>query len=156
MKTYEYQFTRLIKTLIYILIALCVISVGFSVFRFVSFLLSDSAGLTANVVIQCAVSVLVGGIGAVVALSMLKKSCYELTEKQLITRFGIIVSRYDISDIVAVHLFTKTNKLAVYFKNERYMVIVVKEEWYRDFIEELIKRNRSIAYQESEEDEGEK
>lgn len=70
----------------------------------------------------------------------------------MITRFGVISSCFNIADIVEIHFFTKTRKLTLYFKNNRYIVISVKEEWYRDFIAELLKRNKSISYSESETD----
>lgn len=108
--------------------------------------------LNVNSIIQYIVPFTVGIVGIVVSVSMMMKSQYELTETELKTRFGIIVSTYELEDITAVHLFTKTKKLAVYFKGNKYLVIVVKEEWYRDFINELLKRNRYIDYEESEEE----
>ena len=39
-----------------------------------------------------------------------------------------------------MHLFTKTNKLVVYFKDDRYTVIVVKPEWYNEFVKDICKR----------------
>lgn len=126
--------------------------VGYTAVRFVLYALPDMGKLNVNSIIQYIVPFVVGIVGVVIAISMLLKSQYELTETELKTRFGIIVSTYAIEDITAVHLFTKTKKLAVYFKGDKYLVIVVKEEWYRDFIKELLKRNGRIAYDESEDE----
>ena len=40
----------------------------------------------------------------------------------------------------------KTKKLSVYFDENNFIIIVVKEEWYEDFIEELLKANSNIEY----------
>ena len=45
-----------------------------------------------------------------------------------------------------VHLFTKTNKLVLYFKDEKYTVIVVKPEWHNDFVREILQRRPEINY----------
>ncbi|MDE6676327.1 MAG: PH domain-containing protein, partial [Clostridia bacterium] len=71
-----------------------------------------------------------------------------VTEKQLIMQFGIIRSRYEIKDIYSVRLFRGSNKLTVYFDDykTKFMVIVVKDSWYSDFIEALTKRNEKISF----------
>ena len=48
----------------------------------------------------------------------------------------------------SVHLFRGSNKLAVYFDDfkTKYVVIVVKEKWYDDFIKTLTARNERIAF----------
>ena len=48
-----------------------------------------------------------------------------------------------------MHLFTKTNKLVVYFKDDRYTVIVVKPEWYNEFVKEICNANKDIRYDDS-------
>ena len=51
-----------------------------------------------------------------------------------------------------------TNKLSVFLKNNTFFVIVVKEEWYEEFIDTLCKANPSIEYsiKSKENDENEK
>ena len=86
---------------------------------------------------------------------MLIRSYYKITDQELILRFGIIPTKYKISEIESVHLFTKTNKLVVYFKGEKYTVIVVKPEWHNEFIKDLISRNEKIRYDVSTSDKDE-
>lgn len=61
-------------------------------------------------------------------------------------RFGLIKSVYKIKEIESIRLFSKTNKLVLYFKNEKYTVISVKPEWYNDFIREVLSHNLNIRY----------
>lgn len=148
MKKYPYFFTKSIKTLLWVLLVLCVVCAVYAVYRAVTYFLSYE-GFDFYAILNRALPLLVGIFGFVVAVSMLKRSEYELTEKELIIRFGIIVSRYELSEIERMQFFSKTKKLTLFFKGGRYMVIVVKEEWQRDFVEELLKRNPKISYEEN-------
>ena len=86
------------------------------------------------------------GLLIVLLVSILIRSVYTITDKEIVLWFGIIKSTYKIADIESVHLFTKTNKLVLYFKNERYTVIVVKPEWYNEFTKEILAKNDRIRY----------
>ena len=66
--------------------------------------------------------------------------------------FGFIKSTYKLSDIESIRLFSKTNKLVLYLKDDKYTVIVVKPEWYRDLTKEILARNKNIRYDVSTSD----
>ena len=82
----------------------------------------------------------------VLLLSLILSSYYQIKDKKFKTSFGIIKSTYDIDKIQSVVLDRKTKKLSVYFDENNFIIIVVKEEWYEDFIEELLKANSNIEY----------
>lgn len=79
-------------------------------------------------------------------VSVLLSSCYIVDDKYFKTKFGFIVSKYDVQTIDSVVDDKKTGKLTVTFENGEYIVIVVKQEWYNDFIEALLAANRKIEY----------
>ena len=81
-----------------------------------------------------------------ILISIIVSSYYSIDGNILKTSFGIIKSKYDISTIDTVLLDRNTNKLTVYFKNNNFVVIVVNEEWYDEFIDALCKANRSIEF----------
>lgn len=85
---------------------------------------------------------------ALLLTAMLIRSRYMITEKYLITQFGIIFSKYEIKKIRSVCLITGTKKLNVYFDDfkNRFITIVVKEEWYDDFIRTLTSVNDRIEF----------
>ena len=151
MKKYPYLFTKTIKTLLYVLVALCVVCVLYTGYRAVTHFLVDH-DFDFYQILNRTIPILVGIFGFVVSVSMLKESCYEIADNKLITRFGILSSSYDIKDIEKIQLFQKTKKLTLFFRDGKYTVIVVKEEWYRDFIDELLKRNKGIFYSDSAEE----
>lgn len=110
---------------------------------------------SAQLIIQHVVVLLVSALAITVFAAILIRSVYKLTDKTLVLWFGFIKSEYKIADIEAVHLFTKTNKLVLYFKDEKYTVIVVKPEWYRELTQEIIARNKNIRYDVSTDDKDE-
>ena len=85
---------------------------------------------------------------AVILIAMLIRSRYIVTEKRLITQFGIIFSKYEIKKIRSVCLVSGTKKLNVYFDDfkNHFITIVVKEEWYDDFIKTLTSINERIEF----------
>ncbi len=110
---------------------------------------------SAQLIIQHVVVLLVSALAIAVFAAILIRSVYKLTDKTLVLWFGFIKSEYKIADIEVVHLFTKTNKLVLYFKDEKYTVIVVKPEWYRELTQEIIARNKNIRYDVSTDDKDE-
>lgn len=81
-----------------------------------------------------------------ILVSVLLNSAYVIDGKKFKTQFGFIVSKYSIEDIETVTLDRKTDKLAVTFANGNYIVIVVKQDWYDDFITALLEANPKIEY----------
>lgn len=82
----------------------------------------------------------------VICVSVLLKSQYVIDGKTFKTRFGFIVSKYDVEKIDCVTLDRKTNKLTVTFSSGEFIVVVVKQEWYDEFITELLLANPKIEY----------
>lgn len=152
MKTYKYNFTPLLKALIVAMIILCLGAAAYNVYNIIRAVLSGTAFSSAWNWFTYAVIIIVGIIGAVVFTAMLINSRYELTETELLLRFGLIVTRYTLSDITAIHVFKNTKKLTIYFKNGNYAVVVVKEEWYKDLIESMTTINPRITYDVDEDD----
>lgn len=82
----------------------------------------------------------------VLLLSILVRSSYVIDGKFFKTRFGFIVSKYDVEKIENITLDRKTEKLTVTFKSGEFMVIVVKQDWYEEFITALLLANPKIEY----------
>ena len=145
MKIYKYKFTKLTLTLIYIGMALCLVGLGINIYS----ILTSNIGESANIVypiIQYSLMFLIPIVLLVLLISLLLSSYYSIDENTLKTSFGIIKSKYDIREIQTIVLDRTTNKLSVYLKNSIFFVIVVKEEWYADFIDALCKANSQIEY----------
>lgn len=145
MKVFKYKFTRLTTAFIYIGIALCIIGLGINLY---SVIVSDIASEPYPVypIIRYVLLFLIPVVLLVILISLLVSSYYSIDGNVLKTSFGIIKSKYNTADITSVVLDRTTNKLSVFFKNNSFIVIVVKEDWYDEFINELCKANMNIEY----------
>ena len=151
MKTYKFKLSKVAALLSALAIILSLGGNALTVYRIIKI------GFTSFTVgVQHVVMLIVCVALLVVFISLLIRSYYKITDKEIILKFGVIKSVFKIEEITSVHLFTKTNKLVVYFKNETYTVIVVKENWHKDFIDDLLSKNDKIvydvSYEESEDD----
>lgn len=145
MKNYKYKFTKLMTAFIWIGIALSVGAFALNTY----FVFADGIDSAANAfypILRYVLMYFVSVAAFVLLLSLILSSHYQISDKKFKTSFGIIKSSYDIEKIQSVVLDRKTKKLSVYFDDNNFIVIVVKEEWYEDFIEELLKVNRNIEY----------
>ena len=141
MRTFRFRFSKLIILLQIAAMVLVAAAIAYTVYRMITLGFGD-----ASLIIQY-VLLLLFGVGAIVIFSaMLIRSVYIVGKNEIILRFGLIKSVYKIKEIESIRLFSKTNKLVLYFKNEKYTVISVKPEWYNDFIREVLSHNLNIRY----------
>ncbi len=148
MKDFKFKLSKVAAILSVLAIILAIGGIALTVYRifklgFPSFVIG----------VQHVVMLIICVLLIVIFSSILIRSYYRITDNEIILKFGVIKSVFKISDITSVHLFTKTNKLVVYFKNETYTVIVVKENWHNEFVKELTAKNDKIVYEVSLEEE---
>ncbi len=145
MKIFKYKFTKPILLLIYAGIALCFIGLGLNTY----FIATSNINEAANIVypiIQYTLLFLIPIILLIILISLVVSSYYSIDDKIFKTSFGIIKSKYDVKEIQSIVLDRSTNKLAVSTINGNCFMIVVKEEWYQEFIDALCKANPLIEY----------
>jgi len=124
------------------IIALILSLFGFAVniYRLINF--SDATVFNyISVILMLLVTVLL----TVIIISVLISSNYILTKEKLISKFGIVKSDILLKNITSLVHFKKTDKLVIYF-DDKYSVIVVKKEWYDDFIKTILQYNPKIVY----------
>ncbi|MDE6690947.1 MAG: hypothetical protein K2K04_03165 [Clostridia bacterium] len=145
MKTFKYKFTRLLKALMIVGMVLCAVGFGINLF----YCITNGARHAADPVypiMQYVLMFFVTVVLFVLLLSIMVRSAYVIDGKVFKTRFGFIVSKYDVEKIENITLDRKTDKLTVTFTNKEFMVIVVKQEWYEEFITSLLLANPKIEY----------
>ena len=148
-KIYKFRFSPLMITVFTIGIALCAACIAMTSWQFVEYVGGIRGDITSvwewlKYILLYFVSILL----AILLIAMLIRSRYIVTQKQLITKFGIITSKYEIKKIRSITLLGGSKKLNVYFDDfkNRFITIVVKEEWYDDFIQTLTALNERIEF----------
>ena len=145
-KVFPFRFTATMLAVFAVLLCLCAAGIGLTTWQFVDFLKGDISSVYEW--LKYLLLYLVSGLLGVLIAAMLISSRYIVTESELIVRFGLIKQRFLLKKIFSVHLFKGSGKLAVYFDDfkTKYMVIVVKEAWYDDFIRTLMLKNPNIGF----------
>ncbi len=145
MKIFKFKFTATTKVFIWLGLALSAAAFGVTLYNVLSGGYNNSANIVYPIIGYAAmffVSVLL----TVILISLLVSSYYAVGDKTLKTSFGIIKSKFDTDNIESIILDRETNKLAVHFKDSSFIMVVVKSEWYEDFITEILKCNPKIEY----------
>lgn len=145
MKIFKFKFSKLITALIYAGMALSVAAFGINIF------LVATQGLSSAVnpvypILQYSLMFLVSVLLFVILLSLLISSYYAVGDGYLKTSFGIVKSKYNLANAEKIILDRTTNKLAVYFKDSSFIMVVVKSEWQDDFITAILENNPQIEY----------
>ena len=143
---FKFRFQPLILAVIIAGLILCAACFSLTSWQFVGFLQGDISSPYdwIKFVLLYFVSIFLG----VILVSMLAYSRYIVTPKELVLQFGVIKSKYEIRKIFSARIFKKSNKLTVYFDDfkTKYMIVVVREEWYEDFVEALREKNERIEF----------
>ncbi|MCD8201807.1 MAG: PH domain-containing protein [Clostridia bacterium] len=146
MRTFKYEFSKLIKALIIIGIILCVagfVLVFVQVFRTIyGSLPVPSTYEIIGQVIMFFVTIFLG----ILLVWLLVGSSYTVDKEYIITKFGFIKSKFKIADIVMIRVDRNTDRLSVQFNNDTYMIIVVNSFWHDDFVNAVMAANRNIQY----------
>lgn len=141
MKKFRFKYSPLVWVLICLVILLCAGGFAWNVFNLTKGNLSKTFNLVSYSFL-CVVTFLL----TVFAISLLVYGKYVIKDGKLYTYFGFIRSKIDISDIVCITLFKKSNKLVIYLKDQCYSVIVISPDDYNDFVLSLREQNKEIYY----------
>ncbi len=145
-EVFAFRFSPAMICVFTLALVLCAAGVGLTTWQLLDFLKTDLSSVYEW--LKFVLFYLVCGLLAVLIVAMLICSRYTVTDKYIIRRLGLITEKFEIKKIFSVHHFKGSGKLAVYFDDfhEKYTIIVVKEEWYDDFVKALLRRNDRIEF----------
>ena len=139
-KVFPFRFNTLGILLGVIVLLLCAVGAGISVYRIIQDGIADFTDALKHPFI-IAVSIFC----ATVVISVLAKSEYVVTDEELITKFGLIKTRLPLSSITSMEHDRTTHKLTVYC-GEEYTVFSLKKEWADDLAHEICAANPEIEF----------
>lgn len=137
---FKIKFPKSILWICVAIYALCGVGVGISVWRMVRF----GVGTFFDV-LKYPFLIVVCLLCVVIVTSVLIKSEYIVDEQFLISKFGLVKSKFSIKDITSIVLDSDAKKLTVYF-GEQFTVLSVMPEWNEDLSRALLKVNPDIDY----------
>lgn len=139
-KYFKYKLT---KGMIAVAISALVLSVGGLVLSIYRLIKSNFEEITDFITHPLLILVCLFCIA--LAISILCKSQYIVTDKHYVMQFGFVKSTYLIKDITKAVYDTDTKKLTVYAGNE-FSVLPLCAEWHEEFVQALRAVKPSIDY----------
>ena len=82
----------------------------------------------------------------VIAISAYFNSYYQITDSQIILRWGILVNKFKLDDVKEVKCLTVKGKLELLFSDDSYFVIATDKRWYEEFVDELKSKKPDVLY----------
>ncbi len=145
MKKYKYKFTPLVIVLLIALLVIAVCCIGLNVYRLVDNILKNNE-INFYSWISYAVIILLSIIAIVLVISIFVKSYYEITEKAVILRWGLIKNEIDLKMVKQIKLSAVNHKLELIFEDESFFVILTNELWFEDFVDEIKQKRPQIVF----------
>ena len=130
-KNFKFRFTPTMIVLSIVVILLCFVGIGLSVFRIAKYGIHE---FTDTLKSPFLIAICVFGI--VVVVATLIRSRYTITKETLTMQFGFIKNKFAVKDLSSVLLDTDTHKLTVYM-GEQFFVVTTSPEWNNDFVQAL-------------------
>lgn len=141
MKSFRFRFTTLTWVLISIVILISVGGLAWNIHNLIQVIPFGTKRIVFNAIIVAFNAFLV-----VLSISVGTNSKYVIKNGKIYTRFGIIFTKTELSEIVQFTHFKKSDKLVMYYKSAEYSVIVISPEQYQDFIVFAREINPQIIY----------
>ncbi len=145
--SFRYKFNLTTWILLGVVLAVSLVSVGLNAYNLSLLVKSGSSNFTIRI-IMLVVSVLL----TLFVISVISFSFYKVKNDCVYTYFGFIRSKTNVNDIVQFTHFKKSNKLVAYFKDEKYIVIVVSPQDYDGFIQAVRELNPKIIFDMQEQE----
>ena len=141
MKTFKFKYTLTIWILLGVVLALSVAGIAWNIFTIVQF-----AGLnltkTVSSIIMCVLCAFLGFL----ATSIMISGKYVVKNDAIISYMGIIKTVFPIKDVTEITHFKKSDKLVLYYKPDKYVVIVIDPLCYDDFVKTVRQINPMIIF----------
>lgn len=141
MNKYKFLFSGLIKTLLAVAFLITLFGVGYNIYSLIAVKNLTTLNITGYILL-----IVVNLLVSVICISIVISSKYFIKNGNLYTNFGIIFTKIPLSDITDVIHFLKSDKLVLYYGENKYTVLVIESTLFADFVSALTKANPKITY----------
>lgn len=93
-----------------------------------------------------AAMVVITALLIIFVLSVMVYGRYVLTDKYFVQYFGFIKIKTPIKNLVQITHFRKSDKLVLYFDDQKYTVIVIDKNYYDQFVMCVREVNSSVIF----------
>ena len=151
---FNYKFTTATVLLVIGGIILAVACVMLNVDRLLKLIKTDISTLSNY--LSVALAILVGTLGIVFISAFLLCSNYTVTDTHLISRWGIIVSKYELKNATRITHFRVSEKLVFFYDEDNFINVCIEKQRFDEFANAIRKVNPKVFYALDSENKGEK
>lgn len=141
MKKFKFFYSPLVKILIILVCVIAAAGLIMNILTVINYAKSNVLSAALYGVLTVLTALLLAE-----AIAIAFYGLYKIKNGYLYSYFGLIRSKTDVKEIAAVQVFKTTEKLVVYFKDEKYSVIIISPKFYDEFIATLLKANPDIKH----------
>lgn len=141
MKKFRFKYSILVWILLALVLLICCAGLYLNILNIVEYSWAKDFRLLSYIII-CIMTLFV----AVFVISVMCYGRYSIKNKHLYTYFGFIFTKTPVEEIVQITHFKKSNKLVIYYTDQKYSVIVISPSEYEQFILALRDQNKKIIY----------
>ena len=141
MNSFRFKYSATVWALLVVVLALLTAGIAWNIFNLTQYVNAGAFKIAVYVAIIILTTFL-----AVFVISLMAFSAYRIKDGYIYTCFGFVVSKEKIDSVVQITHFKKSDKLVMYFSDEKYTVIVISPINYEKFILTLRKENPKIMY----------
>ncbi len=141
MKRFRFKYSTAVWLLLSLVVILSATGMFWNIFNIKEYAWAGAFKITVYALI-----VLITAFLTVFAISVMLYGYYLIKGEFLYTQFGFISSKLKISEITEITHFKKSDKLVIYFENNKFAVIVISPTEYEDFIKSIREINQKIIY----------
>ena len=147
MEKFKYKFSAVLYVLMGLGVAIAIACLIMNIIRCVN--LFTDGNPSGYDIISFVLPMLISVAFIVIIASLLYDSSYCFESQSLVLKFGFIKNRFDYSKIKQIVYFKSSNKLTVYYTDESFTNIVIKDADFEIFAKTLVAHNEKINYYEN-------
>ncbi len=140
-KTFRFKFNLAIWLLLSLVLVISLISVGLNVYNLI-----NQASIGYDNLALTVIMLIFSALLSAFTVSVMTFSKYSVKTGYLYNYFGFLRYKTKLSQIAQFTLFKESEKLVVYFADEKFSVVVISPACYDDFIRAIREVNPKIIY----------
>ena len=145
---FKYKFSTTMKVLFIVMYALAIGCFAWNLVRLFQSL-SSQIELETYTYIAIMLCLALPIVVAIFITAIILSSYYKIDDKNLTVKLGFLVDKYDMAEIDNVVKNVKLKQLAINFKDESMLKVLIEENLFDDFCSALLKANKNVCYGET-------
>ena len=140
-RTFKFKYSPVVWVLLSLVLALSLSGLAWNAYALIQNTWAGGVKIFSH-----AAMVVITALLIIFVLSVMVYGRYVLTDKYFVQYFGFIKIKTPIKNLVQITHFRKSDKLVLYFDDQKYTVIVIDKNYYDQFVMCVREVNSSVIF----------